>query len=177
MPVSKHEHENQAHHDDHGHTHRSSHLPINNHTSHEAAQLQPTNVAIPDLDSDCMSETSQYEEEPTIRPSQDPGLALATVMKGLKSELKETKRELALHQQAYTRQDPTLAKRKRHQLREAIAALMRSVETQADRIYALQDVLEGQKAAGQAMSPEELEETLQSIGIDCDVSALSLGEN
>ncbi len=112
-----------------------------------------------------------------MRPSQHPGVALATVMKGLKSELRELKRELALRQKAYTRQDPTLGKRRRHQLREAIEALVRSAEAQADRIYALQDVLEGQKAAGQAMSPEELEETLQSIGIDCDVSSLSLGDN
>lgn len=171
------EHEHRTHHDNHGPTHRPSHLPINSPTSYEAAQPQRVNVTEPEADAESMSETSQYEDQPTMRPSQDPGVALATVMKGLKSELREIKRELALRQKAYTRQDPTLGKRKRHQLREAIEALVRSAETQADRIYALQDVLEGQKAAGQAMSPEELEETLQSIGIDCDVSALSLGEN
>lgn len=174
--ISLSEHEHQTHHDDHGPTHSSSYLPINNHTTYEAAQPQPANVTQPEVDSESGSE-AQYEDQPTMRPSQHPGVALATVMKGLKSELRELKRELALRQKAYTRQDPTLGKRRRHQLREAIEALVRSAEAQADRIYALQDVLEGQKAAGQAMSSEELEETLQSIGIDCDVSSLSLGEN
>ena len=48
--------------------------------------------------SERMPEAMPYEEEPTIRPSQPPGLALATVMKGLQDELDHLKLQCSQYQ-------------------------------------------------------------------------------
>lgn len=116
--------------------------------------------------SDRMPESSPYEEEPTIRPAQAPGLALAVVMKGLEDELAHLKIELAQYQALYNGHDPALSKRKRKSVYHKIEILLKAIEVKADQVYALYDVLEGQKQDGHEISDEEVEITLQSIGID-----------
>ena len=116
--------------------------------------------------SDRMPEAAPFEEEPTIRPSQPPPVALATVIKGLEDELTHLKMQLLQYQSLYHQHDPALSKRKRKSVLEKIEKLTQAVDIKSDQIYALYDVLEGQKADGHEISEEEIEVTLQSIGID-----------
>ena len=115
---------------------------------------------------------TENDEDHTIRPSQAPGLALATVMKGLDDELAHLKIQLTKHQTLYNGQDPALSKRSRKSVHNKIETLLQAIDSKADQIYALYDVLEGQKQDGREISDEEVEVTLQSIGVG--VAALHL---
>lgn len=112
------------------------------------------------------AEPAPYEEEPTLRPSQSPALALASVIKGLEDELSLAKRQFSQYQDLYNNQNPALAKRARKSLKEKMEALLRTIDGKADYIYSLYDVVEGQKQQGQGMSDQQLEATLQSLGIE-----------
>lgn len=118
--------------------------------------------------SERMPEPSVYNEEPTLRPAQSPPLALATVLKSLEDELSHLKMQLATYQGAYNKLDASLGKRQRKTLGEKIEKLLKDVDMKADQIYALYDVLEGQKQDGHEMTEQEMEQTLQSIGIEND---------
>lgn len=135
------------------------------HTHNEAAH-QSAHVRKPIPVSDRMHEACQYEDGPTIRPSQSPALALATVMKGLEIELAQLKSQLGAYQQLYNSIDSSLNKRQRKYTGKKIEALLRAIDAKSDQIYGLYDVLEGQKAAGQEMSGRDAEVTLQSLGIE-----------
>jgi len=113
----------------------------------------------------------------TVRPSQPPPLALATVIKQVEDEIVHLKLQLQHKQQMYNQHNPALSKRKRADIRLSIDRLTAEIEKRSDQVYALYDVLEGQKqAAAQAhqageqapaeMREDEVEETLMSIGID-----------
>ncbi|KAH0537485.1 hypothetical protein FGG08_005703 [Glutinoglossum americanum] len=116
--------------------------------------------------SERMPQASEWNEEPTVRPSQPPVVALAVVMKGLEDELSHLKMELARYQSAYNSHDASLSKRKRKSIFTKIESLLREIDAKADQIYALYDVLEGQKADGHEITEEEVEVTLHSIGIN-----------
>ena len=113
-----------------------------------------------------MPSPGPYEEEPTMRPSQPPSLALAKVMKDLEDELAHLKMQLAQHQALYNKHDPSLSKRKRKAVLASIEKLLQTIDVKADQIYALYDVLEGQRANGQEMTEREVEVTLHNVGID-----------
>jgi hypothetical protein len=121
--------------------------------------------------SERMPEPSVYNEEPTLRPSQSPALALATVLKSLEDELAHLKMQLATCQNAYTKHDASLSKRQRKTIYRKIEQLLKEIDVKSDQIYALYDVLEGQKQDGHEMTEVEVEVTLQSIGIDVKASA------
>lgn len=116
--------------------------------------------------SDRMPVPGPYEEEPTIRPSQHPGIALATVLGALESELSELKGSARKYQSLYDNHDAALSKRSRKCVFERLQKLNQTIDAKADQIYSLYDVLEGQKESGQEMSQAEVEVTLHSIGID-----------
>ena len=116
--------------------------------------------------SERMPEPTQYNEEPTIRPSQPPAHALACVLKGLEDELAHQKIKLAHYQKLYSGHDPALSKRQRKSVCAKIETLVRVIDVKADQIYSLYDVLEGQKQDGHEMTEKEVEVTLQSIGVD-----------
>jgi hypothetical protein len=116
--------------------------------------------------SERMPEPSVYNEEPTLRPAQSPGVALATVLKALEDELSHLKMQLVTYQGAYNKLDVSLSKRQRKSLAAKIEKLLKDIDLKADQIYALYDVLEGQKQNGNEMTEQEMEVTLQSIGID-----------
>ena len=101
-----------------------------------------------------------------MRPAQSPELALATVLKALEDELAHLKMQLVAYQGSYNKLDASLSKRKRKSLGEKIEKLLKDIDMKADQIYALYDVLEGQKQNGREMTEQEMEVTLQSIGID-----------
>lgn len=111
-------------------------------------------------------DTAPYEEEPTIRPSQPPAVALAKVLKGLEDELAQVKLKLSKYQAMYNKTDSAISRRQRKQIHAKIQSLVQEVDVKSDHIYNLYDVLEGQKENGQEMSQEELELTLSSIGLD-----------
>ncbi|KAF5027708.1 hypothetical protein F66182_192 [Fusarium sp. NRRL 66182] len=102
-------------------------------------------------------------EDPTMRPSQSPGHALAVVIKGLEDESHHLQLELTRIQAQYSGRDKALGRRDRLSLAETIRTLLKQLEAKNDQIYSLYDVLEGQKAAGQAMSEEEIEMTVLNI--------------
>ncbi|KAI9042608.1 uncharacterized protein KD926_005214 [Aspergillus affinis] len=116
--------------------------------------------------SERMPQPTVYNEEPTLRPAQVPAAALATVLKALEDELSHLKIQLVTYQGAYNKLDASLSKRQRKSLSAKIEKLLKDVDMKADQIYALYDVLEGQKQHGQEMTEQEMEVTLQSIGID-----------
>jgi hypothetical protein len=126
---------------------------------------QTVNVERPIPVSDRMPVAGPYEDEPTMRPSVAPGLALATVLKGLQDELAHLKIELAQFQSMYNKHDASLSKRKRKSLHMRIEGLLKKIDRKSDQIYALYDVLEGQKESGNEMTEKEVEVTLMSIGI------------
>ncbi|KAI9743623.1 MAG: hypothetical protein M1818_002939 [Claussenomyces sp. TS43310] len=126
---------------------------------------QITRIDKPVPVSERMPTALPHEDEPTMRPMVAPGLALATVMKGLQDELAHLKLQLALHQTVYNRHDPSLSMRKRKAVKAKVDRLLKAVDMKADQIYALYDVLEGQKQSGQVLTEEEVEVTLQSIGV------------
>ncbi|TVY70229.1 hypothetical protein Focb16_v001696 [Fusarium oxysporum f. sp. cubense] len=102
-------------------------------------------------------------EDPTIRPTQHPGHALAVVIKGLEDESHHLQLELTRIQAQYNGRDKALGRRERLNLAETIRTTLKRLEAKNDQIYSLYDVLEGQKAAGQAMSEEEIEMTVLNI--------------
>lgn len=102
-------------------------------------------------------------EDATMRPSQSPGHALALVIKGLEDEARHLKHALAKLNAKYTSADKAIGRGKRLAMAEAIHTLLRQLEVKNDQIYSLYDVLEGQKAAGQAMTEEDVEMTVFHI--------------
>ncbi|RAL16014.1 uncharacterized protein BO97DRAFT_431754 [Aspergillus homomorphus CBS 101889] len=142
--------------------------------------LETVKVPKPVPVSERMPEPSVLNEEPTMRPAQSPEVALATVLKALEDELAHLKMQLVAYQGAYNKLDASLSKRQRKSLGEKIEKLLKDIDMKADQIYALYDVLEGQKQDGREMTEQEMEVTLQSIGIDTgagrtgDVTATSV---
>lgn len=102
-------------------------------------------------------------EDHTMRPAHSPGHALAMVIKGLRDEVAHLQLELSRLQAAYNSADGAIGRRERLRLSESIDDHMRRLNAKNDQIYSLHDVLEGQKAVGQAMSEEEIEWTVLSI--------------
>lgn len=142
---------------------------VNTHVEQESTQRsinRTKSIPKPKVAAKRAPELAAYEEEPTLRPSQNPALALASVMKALEEELAKSKRHLAQYQDLYNNQNPALGKRARKSLKEKMELLLKSIDLKADHIYSLYDVLEGQKQTGQEMSNEELQLTLQSIGVE-----------
>ena len=140
---------------------------ISNDENHEHGETVREAIKVPKPVpvSDRMVNFIPNEEEHTIRPAQAPGLALAVVLKGLDDELAHLKIELTRYQALYNGHDPALSKRKRKSVYQKIETLLEAIEVKADQVYALYDVLEGQKQDGHEISEEEVEVTLQSIGI------------
>ncbi|OKL56376.1 hypothetical protein UA08_08269 [Talaromyces atroroseus] len=133
---------------------------------HEEDHRQTISIPKPVPVSKRMPEPSIHNEDPTLRPSCPPAVALATVLKGLEDELSHLKMQLAVAQSSFSKHDASLGKRQRKSLSNKIEKLLKEIDTKADQIYALYDVLEGQKQDGHEMTEKEMEVTLQSIGID-----------
>lgn len=133
------------------------------------------------------SSRTDLPEDATLRPAQPPHLALVAVLQQLQDEVVHIKLTLAKHETQYHAHDPAIGASKRRKLDEQIRHLRAECERRSGQIYALYDVLEGQKVAvvtdadagggdggehgdgeGQKlreMNVQELEETLTSIGI------------
>lgn len=81
----------------------------------------------------------------TIRPSQPPPQALAMVIKQIEDEVAHLKHKLASYQVAYARHEPSVGKRRRVALKQSMEQYEAEIEKRSEQVYALYDVLEGQK--------------------------------
>ncbi|KKY13544.1 hypothetical protein UCDDS831_g08911 [Diplodia seriata] len=115
-----------------------------------------------------VSERMPDDIDATMRPSQPAPLALATVIKELQDELTHLNLQKAAYDSLLHSHDPSLSKRKRKTVEAKISDLLQAISAKSDQIYALYDVVEGQKDAGQLNETDEkeVEETLLSVGID-----------
>lgn len=111
--------------------------------------------------SERMPEPTTCEEEPTIRPSVEPSLALATVIKGIEDEIAHSKMEYTRISTAYTTHDASLGMRKRTALKKRLDELLTLIERKSVQLYGLYDVLEGQKK-----DEDDLTEELPWEGIE-----------
>ena len=136
------------------------------HHEHSESAKGTISVSKPIPVSERMPQAVPGEDEPTMRPAQAPGLALATVLKGLEDEVAHLKIKLSQYQTLYNSQDPSLSKHKRKSCYQKMENLLQAIDVKADQIYALYDVLEGQKQDGQDLTEEQVEVTLQSIGME-----------
>ncbi|KAL9635698.1 MAG: hypothetical protein Q9164_003295 [Protoblastenia rupestris] len=136
------------------------------HHEHSESAKGTITVSKPIPVSERMPQAVPGEDEPTMRPAQAPGLALATVLKGLEDEITHLKIKLSQYQTLYNSQDPSLSKYRRKSCYQKMENLLQAIDVKADQIYALYDVLEGQKRDGQDLTEEQVEVTLQSIGME-----------
>ncbi|KAL8659716.1 MAG: hypothetical protein Q9226_000272 [Calogaya cf. arnoldii] len=104
------------------------------------------------------------DEEPTERPSQPPAVALAAVLESVQAERALQFTQLAKYQANYSRHD--LNRRQRKQLLAKIIALTESVDRKADQIHNLHDLVADQNQKGQAMTQNQVDNTLQSLGLE-----------
>ncbi|KAK5679709.1 hypothetical protein LTS10_007657 [Elasticomyces elasticus] len=138
------------------------------------------------VDADITTSTDITDEDltsATIRPSQPPRVALMKVIKGLETEVTHLKTKLGEYQRRYMNLKPSTSKRERAVTKKKMEKAVKDVENRSNQVYALYDVLEGQKLADAALDDDltmgemELEETLTGMGFDFgEVSGLlSLG--
>ncbi|KAJ5675462.1 hypothetical protein N7462_008359 [Penicillium macrosclerotiorum] len=133
-------------------------LPHDGQCNHE-----PIKVPKPVPVSERLPKPSPLNEDPTVRPSQPPTVALASVLKALEDELSHLKIQLASYQSAYNKLDASIGKRQRKSVQEKMETILREIDLKSDQIYALYDVLETCKGD---ISKHDLDMTLESIGID-----------
>lgn len=119
---------------------------------------------------DPVSTRDGLADDATLRPAWAPHLSLAHVLKQLQDEVEHLKLQLARHESAYNAHDPALGRRKRLSLDAEIAKLRAEVEKRSEQVYRLYDVVESHPeykyaAKGEEVQ-EEVEETLQSLGMD-----------
>lgn len=107
-----------------------------------------------------------HDEEPTERPSQPPAAALAAVLESVQAERALQLSQLAKYQANYNRHDTALNRRQRKQLHAKIVALTESVDRKADQIYNLHDLVADQEQKGQSMTQHQVDNTLQSLGLE-----------
>lgn len=135
--------------------------------------------------------TRDLGEDATLRPAMAPHLSLAHVLKQLEDEVAHLKLQLAAKNAELSAHDPALGRRRRVALNEQVGKLLAEIEKRSEMIYRLYDVVEAQKSelpaasaikAGSAAPAglktrsyqphvshdleAEIEETLQSIGMD-----------
>ena len=124
--------------------------------------------------------TRDLGEDATLRPAWAPHVSLAHVLKQLQDEVAHLKIQLAKKEAEYNAHDPALGRRRRISVHAEVLKIAAEVERRSDMVYRLYDVVEGQKGnfgaseeqkgAAAAMQDtkvdHEIEETLQSIGMD-----------
>jgi hypothetical protein len=133
------------------------------HTKHTIQVPKPVPV------SDRMPESTPYQDEPTIRPSMAPGLALAKTIRSLEDEVTHLQSEHSRTAALYDKHDPSISMRQRKALKSRLEELQSGLERKSAQVYQLYDVLEGQKRSGQMMMEKDLEFTILSIIEDIDL--------
>lgn len=96
----------------------------------------------------------------TIRPAQPPAKALATVIKNLEDEITHLKMQREIQNQAYNQHDPALSRHRRLAVKAELGRLIDLIDKRSDQVYALYDVLEGQKQQKENAS-QEIDESIE----------------
>ncbi|KAI1413156.1 hypothetical protein F5Y13DRAFT_161706 [Hypoxylon sp. FL1857] len=104
----------------------------------------------------------EYEDQSTIRPSQDPGVALAKVIKSLEDEERHLCFAIKKKEAVYNECNPAYHRTMWKSLSDEIDKLRKARGLKRDQIYYLHDALEGQKASGQEMTMEFVDLTVMS---------------
>ena len=118
-----------------------------------------------------------HDEEPTERPSQPPAAALAAVLESVQAERALQLSQLAKYQDNYSRHDTALNRRQRKQLHAKIVALTESVDRKADQIYNLHDLVADQERKGQPVTQDQVDNTLQSLGLELPWEGIASSTN
>ncbi|KAJ8101051.1 centrosome microtubule-binding domain of Cep57-domain-containing protein [Lipomyces tetrasporus] len=83
-----------------------------------------------------------WEEENTVRPSMRPETAVTSVLSQLEDEFRHLKLQYQSQVDKYEQLDPAVSKRRRKAVVGRLKEIIEELETKADQIYALYDVLE-----------------------------------
>jgi hypothetical protein len=134
--------------------------------------------------------TRDLGDDATLRPAWAPHLSLAHVLKQLEDEVAHLKLQLCKKQAEYSAHDPALGRRRRVSVHAEIQKITVEVERRSEMVYRLYDVVESQKddfaterRMGSAsvkqdnQTEQEIEETLQSIGMDPAEAAGRVGRS
>ncbi|OTA68768.1 hypothetical protein K449DRAFT_387086 [Hypoxylon sp. EC38] len=105
---------------------------------------------------------SEYEDQSTLRPSQDPGVALAKVIKSLEDEERHLELAIRKKEAIYNECNPAYHRTMWKNLADEIDKLRKARGLKRDQIYFLHDALEGQKASGQEMTMDFVDYTVMS---------------
>lgn len=103
-----------------------------------------------------------YEDQSTIRPSQDPAIAIAKVIKGLEDEERHLKNAIRKKNAIYNDCDPSVHRRVWKKVGEEVEKLHKARDLKRDQIYYLYDAVEGLKKSGQEMTDDFVELTVMS---------------
>ena len=132
---------------------------------HEHKKATKISIHKPIPASERMPSPSPSNPDPTMRPSESPGLSLARVIKSFNDEITILNERLKTLETASYHHDSGMSKYQRVQRERTITTLRKQKNSKCDQVYYLMNVLEGQKVAGQEMTEEQVEVTLSSIGI------------
>ncbi|KAK6436639.1 hypothetical protein LTR95_007170 [Oleoguttula sp. CCFEE 5521] len=170
-------------------------IPLNDQTSaflvpditlREAALAAPPNTTIPPhIPETCtlcpgsapqlanpipVSTREGLPEDATLRPAWEPATSLSHVLKALTDELGHLHLTLGAKQAELRAHDPALGRRRRLALESDVVKLQGQIAKQGEVIYRLYDVVEGIKGHFATAEDDDLtrevEETLQSLGVD-----------
>ncbi|KAL8927828.1 MAG: hypothetical protein Q9172_001201 [Xanthocarpia lactea] len=154
---------------------------VNNATQQSEVQTQPAQQTITPAKqltvSDEELDITIHDEEPTERPSQPPAAALAAVLESVQAERALQLSQLAKYQDNYSRHDTALNRRQRKQLHAKIVALTESVDRKADQIYNLHDLVADQERKGQPVTQDQVDNTLQSLGLELPWEGIASSTN
>ncbi|ETS81211.1 hypothetical protein PFICI_06213 [Pestalotiopsis fici W106-1] len=131
--------------------------------SQEVGKKTTITVERPVAVTDRVANPESTDADITMRPAQHPGVALATVLKGLQDELAHTKVAINRRNDQLNALDPSFARRERRQISTRLQQLIRYRDIKQDQIYRMHDVIEGQKQTGQQMTQAECDVTVHSI--------------
>ena len=103
------------------------------------------------------------ELDATLRPARSPKEALALVVKELQDERAHLHIELAALRAMLELHDASQGARKRTHLNASIQETLRRLDIKDTQIYNLYDVLEGQAAAGEEITEQDVEDLTEQI--------------
>lgn len=127
-----------------------------------SASKKTIRVEKPIPPSERLASEPAYQEESTIRPSQDPATAVTKVLKGLEDEERHLKNALRKKNAVYNECNPSIHRRVWKKLGAEIEKLQKARDLKRDQIYYLYDAIEGYKKSGREMPDTIAELTIMS---------------
>ncbi|KAI8961922.1 hypothetical protein F5Y11DRAFT_207915 [Daldinia sp. FL1419] len=109
---------------------------------------------------DRVAENEEYEDQNTMRPSQDPAKALAKVIRSLEDEEIHYRDSMNKKAEEFDKCDPSINRKAWKRLGDEIERIRKIRDLKRDQIYYLYDALEGQKASGQEMTSDFVDYTI-----------------